>query len=106
MNWHQLRTILWLRWRLSRNQRGRAGAFNAVLSVLAIVIAIVVAAGGLIGGTLAGRFGLANASPQITLLIWDAVTGVFLFLWALGILTEIQRSETIDIGRLPHLPIR
>jgi len=105
MNWHQLRTILWLRWRLSKNQRGRAGAFNAVLSVAAIVIGIVLGAGGLIGGFFAGRLGLANASPQITLLVWDAVTGAFLSVWALGILTEIQRSETIDIGRLLYLPI-
>ena len=34
MNWEQLRAILWLRWRLTRNQFTRGGQLNAVLSVL------------------------------------------------------------------------
>ena len=31
MNWDQLRTLLWLRWRLTRNQWGRAGRINAAI---------------------------------------------------------------------------
>src|SRR5262245_26650852 len=38
MNWEQLKTIIWLRWRLTRNQFLRAGQLNAVISVLLVVI--------------------------------------------------------------------
>jgi len=105
MNWSQLQTILWLRWRLSRNQWSRSGALNAVLSVLAVSACILLALGGCIGGIFAGIFGLAKAPPDIMLLVWDAVTGVFLVFWMIGIVTEIQRSESIDLARLLHLPV-
>src|SRR5437868_9011231 len=100
MNWTQLKTILWLRWRLNRNQWRRRGTFNAVLSALAIVIGAGAAVTGLTGGFLLGFFLLAKASPDMVLIMWDGVVGVFLFLWMLGVLTELQRSETIDLGRL------
>ena len=38
MNWEQLQTILWLRWRLTRNQFVRGGQVNAVLAILGIVV--------------------------------------------------------------------
>jgi len=39
------------------------------------------------------------------LLVWDVIIFIFLFLWMLGVVAEIQRSETIDLGRLLHLPV-
>jgi len=106
MNWSQLLTVLWLRWRLTRNQWSRrGGTLSAVLTIFAIVMALAIALGGGVGGALAGAIGLSKASPQIMLLVWDAVIGAFLFLWMIGVLTEIQRSETIDLGRLLHLPV-
>jgi Na+/melibiose symporter-like transporter len=35
MNWTQIRTVLWLRWRLTRNQWSRGGQLNAVLTMIA-----------------------------------------------------------------------
>ncbi|MDB6124003.1 MAG: hypothetical protein JWQ71_2996 [Pedosphaera sp.] len=105
MNWNQLKTILWLRWRLSRNQFTRGGALNAVLKTLGLIggIMLVVAAG--IGGVAAGAFGLPQAPPNITIMIWDVMIGIFLFAWLIGVLVEIQRSEAIDLARLLHLPV-
>ena len=37
--------------------------------------------------------------------IWFGVTVGFLFFWMIGLLTELQRSETIDLQRLMHLPV-
>jgi ABC-2 type transport system permease protein len=105
VNWQQLKTILWLRWRLSRNQWSRGGTLNAVLTVVLSVTFITLAIGGGIGGLFAGALGLAQAPPPVMLLIWDVIIGLFLFFWMLGFITEIQRAETIDIGRLLHLPI-
>jgi len=105
MNWSQLRTILWLRWRLSRNQFRRGGAITAVLSIIATVIAVMMVFVGGVGGLLAGALALAKARPEIIMLVWDALIGVFLFLWLIGVMAEIQRSESIDLPRLLHLPV-
>ncbi len=106
MNWSQLRTVLWLRWRLTRNQWSRrGGGLSAVLTILAVVTGFVISLGGGVAGTIAGAVGLSKAPPQVMLLVWDVIIFIFLFLWMLGVLAEIQRSETIDLGRLLHLPV-
>lgn len=105
MNWSQLRTVLWLRWRLTRNQLTRGSPVNAAFTILFAVLGLVIAVAGGIGGALGGALGLAKASPQVMLQVWDGIVGVFLFVWLLGLVTEIQRSETIDLARLLHLPV-
>lgn len=103
--WSQLRTILWLRWRLSRNQWSRGGALNAVLTMIAVGIGLAVSAAGGLIGVIVGALALAKASPQVMLIVWDVIVMVFLFIWMIGLISELQRSEMIDIGRLLHLPI-
>jgi hypothetical protein len=105
MNWQQLKAILWLRWRLTRNQFARAGKLNAVLSILMLVMmgmaVLALAAGGVVGGYFAG----SKAPPEMLMLIWDGVICAFLFIWLSGLMVEIQRSETIDLSKLLHLPV-
>ena len=48
---------------------------------------------------------LAEAPPLVMLIVWDAVIGIFLLVWLMGVVTEIQRSEAIDLSRLLYLPI-
>ena len=105
MNWSQLRTIIWLRWRLTRNQWSRGGQLNAVLTIIISFIGLALGFAGGIAGLLAGAFALAKASPPVMLIVWDLIVVVFLSLWLAGIVSEIQRSETIDISRMLHLPI-
>jgi ABC-2 type transport system permease protein len=105
MNWSQFRTIIWLRWRLSRNQWSRGGKLNAVLTLIIAFIGLALSFVGGIAGLLAGTFVLSKAPPPVMLIVWDLIFGVFLFMWLAGIVSEIQRSETIDISRLLHLPI-
>jgi ABC-2 type transport system permease protein len=106
-NWSQLSTVIWLRWRLSWNQlsRTRSGRIGAVLTVIAAVIALGIALAMGVGGVVGGVLGLATASPRVMLVAWDAVAGIFLFIWMIGVLAELQRSETIDLTRLLHLPV-
>jgi hypothetical protein len=105
MNHEQLQTILWLRWRLMRNQWARHGWLGAVLAVLAGLGALVTAAGGFLGALLGAAFKLGAASPKVILLVWLAATVAFLFFWLLGLLGELQRSEMIDLPKLMHLPV-
>ncbi len=105
MDWGQLRTIVWLRGRLIRNQWSRSGAFSAVLTVIVVWIGFVVGVAGGLGGVLAGIFALAKAQPAVMLLVWDLIVAAFLFFWMVGLVSELQRSETIDIGRMMHLPV-
>lgn len=105
MDTHHLHTILWLRWRITRNQWKKAGPFNAVLSIVVAVGVLVIGLSGSLIGLLAGVFKLSEADPLLLLAIWDVISCAFVFLWMIGILTELQRSESLDISRLLHLPI-
>jgi hypothetical protein len=105
MHSSQIRTILWLRWRLSVNQLRKGGTLNALLAaVLGIVIAALATTGAVVG-VLAGWWGLIKARPWDLLGIYDVLVCFFLVLWMISIVAEIQRSETISIGRLLHLPV-
>jgi ABC-2 type transport system permease protein len=105
MNWNQLKTILWLRWRLMRNQSSRSGGLGMVIAVVIGVSALLLAGAAFVGALLLGIFGLAQAPPAAIMGTWAGVTIVFLFFWTIGLLTELQRSETIDLQRLMHLPV-
>ena len=105
MNWEQLKTIFWLRWRLTRNQWARSGGLGAVLAAVIAVAAVMLGGASFVGGLLGGAMGLGEAKPQVLMGIWFAVTVGFLFFWFIGLISELQRSETIDLQRLMHLPI-
>lgn len=105
MNWPQLKAILWLRWRLTRNQFSKGGSINATISLLVLGMigfgAVGFGIGGLAGGVAAGKL----AKPDTLLLILDGAMALFCFIWLIGLLTELQRSESIDLGKLLHLPV-
>jgi hypothetical protein len=105
MNREQLKTILWLRWRLMSNQWRRTGGLGAVIAVLVGAGAFMLMALCFVGGLAGGIFGLRDATPAVMMTVWFAVTAFFLFFWMIGLLTELQRSETIDLQKLMHLPV-
>ena len=105
MNWEQFRAILWLRWRLTRNQLTRGSGFGAVIAALAGVILVMIALGAATGATLVGALVLNKVSVTALMFVWDGVTFFAILFSFIAILTELQRSETIDLTRLLHLPI-
>ena len=105
MNWEQFKALLWLRSRLWSNRWRRSSNVSHALSVVFTVLAVIVLVGIFIGSVSAGWFGLANASPQTHLIVWDVGIGVFLLFWLIGLMAELQRSETIDAAKLMHLPV-
>jgi hypothetical protein len=42
---------------------------------------------------------------MVLTLVWDGLAMTFLLLWTVGLTTELQRSEIIDLNRLMHLPV-
>jgi ABC-2 type transport system permease protein len=105
MNREQLKTILWLRWRLMSNQWRRSGGLGAVIAVLVGAGAFMLGAVCFAAALLGGIFGLREATPAVVMTVWFVVTVVFLFFWMIGLLTELQRSEAIDLQKLMHLPV-
>jgi ABC-2 type transport system permease protein len=105
MNQEQLKIILWLRWRLMCNQWRRSGGLGAVIAFVVGAGALALGAACFAGGLLGGIFGLRDAPPMVVMTVWFVVTACFLFFWMIGLLTELQRSETIDLQKLMHLPV-
>ena len=106
MNRSALAAILWLRWRLMYNQSLRRGGLGAVLAVLFAAGSAVVAAVCFTGALAAALSMARGASPASIEGIWFAVTCAFVFFWMIGLVTELQRAETIELERLMHLPVR
>ncbi|MBX3412426.1 MAG: ABC transporter permease [Pirellulales bacterium] len=105
MNTSQLSALVWLRWRLMANQIRRGGAMTAV-PVIAITIVSLLASGLMFAMSLV--LGLL-LFPRITtpqlLFAWDGLVVTFSFFWMIGLLTELQRTETLTISKFLHLPI-
>lgn len=105
MNLQHLRAFVWLRWRLQVNQLRRGGIANAVvLAVLAAAVgvgAVVL----FVGGFLAGLFALRDQPPDVVLYVWDGIAVGFLFTWAIGVLTDLHRSDALSLDRFLHLPV-
>ncbi len=106
MRLHLLKTILWLRWKLAVNQFSRAGAWLRVLMGLLTFAAALFMVALTLGGFFLGRTVLAKMPADDFMLVVDGLVLGFLFFWGIGILGEIQRSETIDLQRLLHLPVK
>jgi ABC-2 type transport system permease protein len=105
MNREQMRAILWLRWRLTRNQLMRGHRVGAVIAAVLAVFAVMAVVVCGFGATLVGALALKKAPPMALMFVWDGVTFFFLLSWVLSVLVELQRSETIDLSRLMHLPV-
>jgi len=105
VNRQHLQTILWLRWRLSLNRWKRSGRINAILMVVIVVLALISSVLAFIGSFYFGATFLRRAEPDHLLLIWDAVVAAFLLFWMIGIVAELQRSESLSLDKLLHLPI-
>lgn len=105
MRWELLKTIVWLRWKLSQNQLRKAGKFLRVFLTILTVLAIIATIGVAVAGFLVGRFPLAHAPIAVVMYVVDGLVMGFLFFWMIGILAEIQRSESIDLNKLLRLPV-
>jgi hypothetical protein len=101
----QLGTLLWLRWRLTRNQWRRGGALGGIIAALWALLLVWSVVVGLLGGVAVGLFALHGARPLFVRMTWLGVTAGFILGWIIGVIMDLQRSEIVDLPRLMHLPI-
>ncbi|WP_422930234.1 hypothetical protein [Singulisphaera sp. PoT] len=105
MNWSHMKTFIWLRWRLAANQWRRYGKLNAILMSIIIVAILVVTIPMFIGSLVLGIYVIPKAQPEHLMYAWDAIVVAFLFFWLLGLLTELQRTESLSLSKFMHLPV-
>jgi len=105
VNWQHLTAFLWLRWRLSVNHWRRGGAFNAVVMTVATFGALALAVPLFIGSFVFGMYAIPKAAPVHLMLAWDGLIVAFLFCWSIGLLTELQRTESLSLSKFLHLPV-
>jgi hypothetical protein len=95
---------LWLHWRLAVNAMRRGGLANkvllAILAVLGVLAALILFLLLFLAGT-----ALADSSASTLLYVWDGTVAVFLFVWLTGLVSSLQRSETISLDKFLHLPV-
>ena len=106
MNRDQLKTILWLRWRLTRNQWRKGGNVGAAIAGVVFVAGLILAACTFTGAIIVGVLALGDAKPVVVMGAWLILSAAFMFFWLIGLISELQRSETIDLQRLMHLPVQ
>jgi ABC-2 type transport system permease protein len=105
VNWQHFRTFVWLRWRLRINQLRRGGIANVVIQTILLVAAFAVAGGLFFIFLSVGLFGMKDAGPVELMYVLDGMVLGFLFVWATGLLTELQRSESLSLEKFLHLPV-
>jgi len=105
VNWQHLTAFVWLRWRLLANQWRRGGALNAVLMSIVSVGVLVMSVPLGVGSFVLGVYAIPKAAPVHLLYAWDGVILAFLFCWTIGLLTELQRTESLSLSKFLHLPV-
>lgn len=105
MKLEHLRAFVWLRWRLRINQVRKGGVANTILLTLMAVLGALVAAGIALVMFFVGFFAFGKVSPTVILFVWDGMVLACLFTWMTGLVTELQRSESLSLTKFLHLPV-
>lgn len=105
MNWHYLKTFLWLRSRLRANQMKRGGTGAYIIHQIILACMIVLALVGFTALFFLGATRLGAASPSVIMLIWDGLVAALLLFWMGGLVADLQRSELLSLDKFLHLPI-
>ncbi|WP_435017194.1 ABC transporter permease [Tundrisphaera sp. TA3] len=105
MNIEHLRAFVWLRWRILYNTARKAGAVSAALMVVIVVGLVATAIPNLIGTFALGAYLIPKATPDQLMFAWDGLILAFLLFWTIGLLTDLQRSDSLSLSNLLHLPV-
>jgi len=105
VNWQHLRAFVWLRWRLLANGWRRGGRINFLITAIFVAFALIASLPLFVGSCLLGRYAFAEVAPINLLYAWDVLALGFVFVWAIGLLTELQRTESLALSKFLHLPV-
>lgn len=105
MNWQHLRAFVWLRWRLMANGWRRGGQINFIVTAFFAACAVAAALPLFAGSLWLGMRVFANQTPEHLLFTWDVLVVAFTFIWSIGLITELQRTESLALSKFLHLPV-
>jgi ABC-2 type transport system permease protein len=105
VNLDQLKTVLWLRWRLTVNQVKRQGKIWAVIIAIIFWLGLIAAVCSFFGALSLGFYLSQKFGPYEWMFLFDAIVMTFLGMWTFGLLIEVQQSELLSLHKLLHLPI-
>jgi ABC-2 type transport system permease protein len=105
VNWAHFKAFVWLRWRLTSNQWRRAGSLNAALMVIVAVSVVVTVIPLFFGAFALAVFLIPKAAPAHLMYAWDGLIFFFLLIWGVGLLVELQRSDSLALSKFLHLPV-
>lgn len=105
MNRAQFLAIVRLRWDISRNQWKKAGMINFVLMILLIASLVMISIASFFVALIGGWIVAPRLEPEYHMLLWDVIVCAFLSFWMMALLTDLQRSELVNLEKFLHLPI-
>ena len=105
MNLQQLTALTRMRWQIGCNLFQKSGKANQVLLTIALILAGIASLGSFVFAVGWGRLLLGRLETYQLLYVWDVVAGLFLFVWSMSIITELQRTELLSLKNLLHLPV-
>lgn len=105
MNFKHLVALLRLRSQLTWNQIRKAGKLNVIISVIGLVCAALCTTSAFFIGMIGGAFWFQEASVAAVLVTWNVIVGLFLIIWLIGLMVELQQTEMMSLDKLLHLPI-
>ncbi|MSR53501.1 MAG: hypothetical protein EXS09_09475 [Gemmataceae bacterium] len=87
------------------NQFRKGGALNFIFFVFIAVCSVISAIGLAITGFFFGWLALPEADEQVRLFVWDGIVAAIMFFWMIGLLADLQRSESLSLDKFLHLPV-
>jgi ABC-2 type transport system permease protein len=105
VNREHFKAFLWLRWRLRANQFKKAGAVNAVIFAIFAGFCALASVTLFVIGLMVGLFAFEEAPSYAHLFTWVGIMSALCFGWMIGLITDLQRSESLSLERFLHLPV-
>jgi hypothetical protein len=105
LNYSHLQAVLWLRWRILVNRIRRGGKLGSVMFGVLLFFAACTSLGLFVLALVLGLTTLEKATPFGLMATWAGLALGFLFFWMVGLLTDLQRSDSMSFKHLLHLPV-
>jgi ABC-2 type transport system permease protein len=105
LNTKHLKAILWLRWRILRNRAKRSGKASNAFFIIVMGLISLFTVGSFSAALLIGIEAVPDTAPYTLMLVWAGLGLGFLFMWTIGLLADLQRSDAMSFKNLLHLPV-
>lgn len=94
-----------MRRRILVNRVKRTSKLANTLFGLLVLLGVCVSLGSFALALILGINALPGADPVDLMLVWIVLTIAFVFFWAIGLMTDLQRSDAMSFRNLLHLPV-